>query len=169
MKFRITPLLLLPIAIILYGAYSGLFESGNEGWGALFLMGFIGLGLISLILYLISRAIFKTKIRTQIIVELLLIGVLLFYIYKRSGEKKIVLPSNYDSHVVMVYGVDKQRRLSKIFFTNKITIKVPKNGIVLTSSSFNDKYYPRASFFDERLGLLDEISINSDNGVRKEI
>ena len=61
----------------------------------------------------------------------------------------------------MVYGVDKQRRLSKNFFTNKITIKVPRNGIILTSSSFNDKYYPRASFFDERLGPLDKIFINS--------
>jgi hypothetical protein len=161
MKLKITPLLILPIGLIIYGVYGGLFESGEEGWGTLFLMVFIGMGLVSIILYAISRMIFKTKVRTQIIVESAVIAGLMFYIYKRSGEKEILLPANYKDYVVIVYDVNKAKRLKKNILTNKLKIKVPSNGIVLTSSKFDEKYYPRASFIDEKLGPLDKILTDS--------
>ena len=150
----------MPVALIIYGAFSGLFEPSQQGYGALFFLGIIGLGMLSLILYAISRAVFKSNFRFQIISEAAIILTTIFIVYKRSGEKQFLLPSNYADYVAVVYGVDNSARLKKSIFTNKLKIKVPPNGIVLTSSKYNESY-PRETFFDEKLGPIEDIFIDT--------
>lgn len=134
MKYKITPLLVVSIVLILLGIYFILPTSdSNLAPLAGFLL--VIAGISCLIPYFLLRTIFKTKIRVRIIIELCLLitGVFIYY----QATEKIVLhvPHNFQGPILMIYGVDKKPELkAKHFFSRNIDITVPESGIIITSN-----------------------------------
>ena len=134
MKYKITPLLIISIGLILFGIY--FFVSGRGGnLGPM--VGIISAisGIICLLPYFLLRRVFKLNIWRQIITELFLILIAVF-IYYRGNEKVILhLPRNFQGHIFVVYGVDNKPKLqAKGFFSHNIDIDVPESGIIFTST-----------------------------------
>jgi hypothetical protein len=152
MKFKPTPLFIVSIGLILFGLYMLLFvDPGEEGWGTLFTMMIGGAGIAGLVIYVIFRATFKTKVWTQAGIEIILIISVLYFGYKKNGHYEFHLPHNYRGYVLLVYGVDHAPKMKKPFYTNKIKLSIPVSGIILTSSSPNDNYINPAVFLDSTL------------------
>jgi len=80
MKLKITPLLLFSIGLFLYGLYLVYLFRKDGSWGMLAAIVTTACGIAAFILYLISRAIFKSRIRTEVIVELIIIAAVVIYV-----------------------------------------------------------------------------------------
>jgi len=158
-QLKPTPLLIVSIGLILYGLYMLIFvDPGEEGWGTLFAMVIGGAGILGLIVYAVLRASLKAKIWTQVSIETILIVGLLYFGYRKSGAFQFQLPHNYRGYVILVYGVENTPKLKTPFYSNKIKLKVPESGIILTSSYPNDNYSGPALFFDSTLGEIRKLS-----------
>jgi len=150
-----TPLLIISIGLIFYGVYMLIFvDPGEEGWGSVIALVSGGMGIFSFIVHTILRVLFKTKIWTQVGIETVLILGILYFGYTKSGAFQFQLPHNYRGYVILVYGVDNTPKLRTRFYSNKIKLKVPESGIILTSSYPNDNYSDQALFFDSTLGEI---------------
>lgn len=115
-KLKLTPLLLVSTALVLYGLYMLIFvDPGVEGWGTLFAMVTGGAGIAGLVIYGILRAIFKTKIWRQVVIEAVLIVGVWYFVYKKTGNYEFHLPHNYRGYVIVVYGVDNASKLRTPF------------------------------------------------------
>lgn len=148
MKLKLTPFLIVSVGLFLYGLYVlFLVNPGEEGWGTLAGMVITGFAVGLFVIYIIFRAVFKSKIWTQTGIEAILLSAALFFYYKSEGEFLFALPKNFKGHVLVVYNVQGQPALPTSFFTNKVKVTVPVSGIVLTSSSpLNEKYYHGGTF-----------------------
>ena len=139
--FKPTPLLIISIGTIIYAAYLLVFNNNvhdPEGWSILAAISFFVGAIIGLTLYFILRVVFKKKMWTQVVTELLIITAFVFFVYKETGYKSLEASPNYNGFVMLIYGVGNAPKLSKPIFSNKIEIKIPKSGIVVTSSSSQD-------------------------------
>ena len=157
-KIRPTPLFIISIGLILVGLYlliSG--DKGEEGWGYLSALVFIGLGGAGLFVYVSLRSIFKAKIWRQSFAEIALILILLYIGYKRKGSYLFQLPHNYRGYVILVYGIEKAPKLKKTFYSNKTKIAVPASGIMLTSSLPDDNFNELPIFSDSTLGKIERL------------
>jgi hypothetical protein len=158
MKLKPTPVFLVSVGLILYGLYMLIFvDPGEEGWGTLFAMVIGGTGIAGLVVYAILRAALKKKIWTQVGIETVLIIVVLYFFYKKSGIYEFRLPHNYRGYVIVVYGVDNASKLKTPIYSNKIKFNVPLSGIILTSSLPNDNYSDPAVFLDSTLGEIHKL------------
>ncbi|MBL0154194.1 MAG: hypothetical protein IPP93_12170 [Chitinophagaceae bacterium] len=153
-----TPLLIISIGLFLYGLFMNMFgDSGEEGWGSLVAMILCGAGIAGLVVFSILRLTLKSRIWTQVLIEVVIIAGLAFYFYKKSGKYEFLLPHNYRGYVVVVYGVDHASKLKKPFFRNKIKLYVPSSGIILTSGKPSDNYDDPAIFLDSTLGEIQNL------------
>jgi hypothetical protein len=160
MKFKPTPLFLVSIGLLLYGLYMLIFvDPGEEGWGTLIAMVIGGAGIAGLVVYAILRAALKTKIWIQVGIETVLIIGVLYFGYKKSGFYEFHLPHNYRGYVIVVYGVDNASKLKTPFYSNKIKLKVPSSGIILTSSLPIDNYSDPAVFLDSTFGEIHKLPV----------
>jgi len=158
-QLKPTPLLIVSIGLLLYGLYMLIFvDPGEEGWGTLFAMVIGVAGILGLIVYTFLRATLKTKIWTQVSIETVLIVGLLYFGYRKSGAFQFQLPHNYRGYVILVYGVENTPKLKTPFYSNKIKLKVPESGIILTSSYPDENYSDPALFFDSTLGEIHKLS-----------
>lgn len=83
MKIKITPLFICAIVLAISGIYL-LLTIGDGSWGSLAALFVIGVGIISFIVYLIFRLLFKTKVKTQMLIEIILIAVAaILYLFLR--------------------------------------------------------------------------------------
>jgi hypothetical protein len=149
MKFRITPLLILSIALILFGIPFILnLIGGNLGPPVGMLL--IVVGLICLLLHFILGKFFKTKFRNQFIAELSLI-IIIGLIYYRYNEKVILhLPKKFQGYITLVYGADKKPKLQgNNILTPNIDLTVPPSGIILTSSKYSKSFIVVDSSYGE--------------------
>lgn len=158
MKLKPTPLFLASAGLILYAVYLLIFaDPGEEGWGTLAALVLGGAGIVGLVVYALMRSFFKTRIWTQVITEVILIGGLFYFVYKKSGKYAFRLPHNYRGYVILVYGVDDAPKLTTIFYSNRIKLSVPPSGIILTSGSPNDNYSDPAIFLDSTTGKIQDL------------
>ena len=85
MKIKITPLFITAIGLILYGLYLWFIVFPKDtSWSKLAALVVFVTGIISLGVYLLLRRILRTKIWTQLWLELILIAAVVFYIYVRT-------------------------------------------------------------------------------------
>ena len=81
----------------------------------------------------------KEKFLNQIIIELVLIIIIVFCVYRKNEKILLHLPENFTGDIIVVYEVDKAPKLeSTSFFNPNIHVKVPENGKIFTSN--NRKY-----------------------------
>ena len=106
------------------------------GWGEFAVIVFIGFGVLGLIIDFgiqrISKSYFKT-IGTEII---LIFVVGLIYSYSQRTKTLIISDSPTSNYIVTVYGVNEKPKLTDKFLPWSYEVKVPANGILLTSSAF---------------------------------
>jgi hypothetical protein len=157
MKLKLTPFFIVSVGLFLYGLYVWFIaDPGEEGWGTLAGMIITGFSVGLFVVYLIFRAIFKTKFWTQTGIEAFLLAGALFYFYKAEGEFLFALPKNYQGHVLVLYNVEGQPALPTRFISNKVKVTVPPSGVVLTSSlPLNDKFYHDGTFTEDGKDIND--------------
>jgi hypothetical protein len=144
-RIKPTPLFIISIGLILFAIYTLLFFKDPEGWGILGAIIFVSGGLIGLIIYLVLRVLCKTKVWTQIILEIIIIASLIFYDFKRDSFKEIEIPTNFNGFVLIIYGVQNSPKLTIPFYSNKVKLNIPESGIISTSSDINDIKITRVS------------------------
>ena len=135
---RFTPFLILSVASIIYAVYI-LIKETNLGWGYFVVFALV---IIGIILFTIDFGIKKwlKNYKKIFITELTLsVLVILFYNYKFNRTKTLVIPSEFnESYVTIIYGVENSKDLSISALTWNKRIEIPKSGILLTSSDFNE-------------------------------
>ncbi len=63
----------------------------------------------------------------------------MFYGYKFNRRKTLIIPTEFEkSYVTIIYGVENSKDLSISALTWNKKIEIPKSGILLTSSDFNE-------------------------------
>jgi len=147
---KITPFLILSISSIIYAIFIVVKER-NLGWG---FFAVIALILIGILLFAIDFGLkkwlnnYKKVFLSQLIV--ILIGVVMYNYQFRT--QTLIIPSDFDKeYVTIIYGVGNSKDLSISAFTWNKKIEIPKSGILLTSSDFNEN--------------LRETDIKMDSGI----
>ena len=148
---KITPFLILSIASIIY-AIVIVIKERDLSWGIFVVVGLIGIGIL---LFGIDFGLkkwlknYKKIFLTELALALL---VVVLYGYKFNRTKTLIIPTEFDkSYVTIIYGVENSKDLSISALTWNKKIEIPKNGILLTSSDFNEN--------------LRETEIKMDSGI----
>ena len=148
---KITPFLILSIASIIY-AIVIVIKERDLSWG-IFVV--VGLFVIGILLFGIDFGLkkwlknYKKISLTELALALL---VVVIYVYKFNRTKTLIIPTEFDkSYVTIIYGVENSKDLSISALTWNKKIEIPKNGILLTSSDFNEN--------------LRETEIKMDSGI----
>tara|TARA_R110001606_G_scaffold398817_1_gene579074 strand:+ start:162 stop:818 length:657 start_codon:yes stop_codon:yes gene_type:complete len=135
---KITPFLILSISSIIYAIFIVIKER-NLGWGFFMVLTLIVGGII---LFAIDFGLkkwlknYKKIFLTQLALALL---VIVFYGYKFNRTKTLIIPTEFEkSYVTIIYGVENSKDLSISALTWNKKIEIPKSGILLTSSDFNE-------------------------------
>ena len=101
----------------------------------------------------------KEKFLNQIIIELVLIIIIVFCVYRKNEKILLHLPENFTGDIIVVYEVDKAPKLeSTSFFNPNIHVKVPENGKIFTSN--NRKY--NIIIIDSSKGKINKIKPGYD-------
>ena len=135
MKYRPTPLNIASGLVIGFSIYAAI-NPGPEGWGILALFYVFPFGVIGLFFdFFLQKT--ATKYRQTFLIESLVIGGLFIWYASTQRTKTLIIPDHLPTkYIVTIYGVDKAPKLPKGLFTWSYEVKVPENGILLTSSDF---------------------------------
>jgi len=96
------------------------------------------LGGLCLGLYFAFKALFKTKMWGQVIIEAVLILLVFFFISKLTGKTILHPAPNYHGYIFVVDGVNGKPELKpKSILDRNTDVFVPDSGIVFTSSAIN--------------------------------
>ncbi|NVK51506.1 MAG: hypothetical protein HWD85_01130 [Flavobacteriaceae bacterium] len=148
---KITPFLILSIACIIYAIFIVIKER-ELSWG---IFAVVGLIVIGILLFGIDFGLKKwlKKYKKIFLTELALVLLLVvIYGYKFNRTKTLIIPTEFDkSYVTIIYGVENSKDLSISTLTWNKKIEIPKSGILLTSSDFNEN--------------LRETEIKMDSGI----
>jgi len=97
---------------------------------------------------------YKKIFLTQLALALL---VIVFYNYKFNRTKTLIIPTGFEkNYVTIIYGVENSKDLSISALTWNKKIEIPKSGILLTSSDFNQ------NLRETDMKLYSGIYLNSD-------
>lgn len=135
---KITPFLILSISSIIYAIFIVIKER-NLGWGFFAVIALVAIGIL---LFGIDFGLkkwlknYKKIFLTELTLVLL---VIVIYGYKFNRTKTLIIPTEFDkNYVTIVYGVENSKDLSISALTWNKNIEIPKSGILLTSSDFNE-------------------------------
>jgi hypothetical protein len=135
---KITPFLILSISFIFYAIFIVATER-DLSWG---IFAVIGLIIAGIVLFAIDFGLKKwLKNYKKIFISQLTLSlfVILIYNYKFNRTKILILPSAFNKeYVTIIYGVENSKDLSISAITWNKNIEIPKDGILLTSSNFNE-------------------------------
>lgn len=135
MKKISTPFAFILILIVIYS----LNVLSTDEWGIVFIL-YIGVpsALLIFIFDLVLRKHVKSQIKIfQIQILLIAIGVGIYLYGKRV--KTLEIQSNFNSKFIsIVYEVDNEKELGISMFQWWKTIEIPNDGILFTSSDFNE-------------------------------
>tara|TARA_R110002049_G_scaffold274592_1_gene452511 strand:+ start:11 stop:667 length:657 start_codon:yes stop_codon:yes gene_type:complete len=135
---KITPFLILSISSIIYAIFIVIKER-NLGWG---FFAVIALIVIGILLFVVDFGLKKwlKNYKKLFLTELaLLLLVVVVYNYKFNRTKTLIIPTEFNkSYVTIIYGVENSKDLSISALTWNKKIEIPKSGILLTSSDFNE-------------------------------
>lgn len=155
MKYRLT-VLNLAAGILIAGTIINTIIhneklSSGEGWGILFMIGLIGVGIVGFILDFFVQIFTntlnrKSRNRTRNIIGVIVL--LSVYYYTRYQSRSIIVnvPEGYDGIVALVCNVPNQPRIKRNIFTLNAEIDLPANGIIWTSSVLRDNDIPYTDF-----------------------
>jgi hypothetical protein len=137
MKYKLTPFNIVSIGIIIVSIWSAIY-SGPEGWGVLVTLFLLPIGILGLFIdYLIRSEI--TKYKRVLIIETLVLLLIAFCYSLTEKSKTLIIPDKLTSnYIVTIYGVKNAPKLPINIWTWNYEIKIPKNGILLTSSTFEN-------------------------------
>jgi hypothetical protein len=135
---KITPFLILSLSSIVYAIFI-VATTRDLSWG---IFAVIALIIAGIILFVIDFGLkkwlknYKKIFITQLTLSLFII---LIYNYQFSRTKTLILPSDFNKeYVTIIYGVENSKDLSISAITWNKKIEIPKEGILLTSSNFNE-------------------------------
>jgi hypothetical protein len=135
---KITPFRILSISSIIYAIFIVIRER-NLGWG---FFAVIALIVIGILLFVVDFGLKKwlKNYKKLFLTELaLLLLVVVVYNYKFNRTKTLIIPTEFNkSYVTIIYGVENSKDLSISALTWNKKIEIPKSGILLTSSDFNE-------------------------------
>jgi hypothetical protein len=139
MKYKITPLNTLVVIGITYviGSY---ILAKNDPMGFMFLsvIVVIPICLAILIIDWVIQIVAKTYGKI-IFTELLLMCLLIVFFQYRERTKTLLISDNpKEQYVTIIYGVENAPQLPVNFFTWEYEVKIPKNGVLLTSTERTD-------------------------------
>ena len=142
---EISPLFILMIISILYAIYIVFTESDGQGWELLVVFALIGFAILFLIVDLLLKKFVKNW-KKVILIESGMV-LLLFGWYQYQNRSLIFeLPKNFSQdYVTVIYNVDNTGDLGINALTWRKKIKVPEDGIILTSSGISENL-PRTGF-----------------------
>jgi len=136
MRYRPTPLNIVSGLLIGFSIYSAI-RPGPMGFGIMALLYVLPIGLIGLVADFFLQKFQKSYIRT-FTVEVLFIGLVAFGYSWTQRTKTFIIPDKLSSnYIVTIYGVDTAPKLPLDFLTWNYEIKMPDDGILLTSSNFS--------------------------------
>jgi energy-coupling factor transporter transmembrane protein EcfT len=134
---KITPFLILGISLIIWSIYG--FVTDGTGWGG---VAAIAIFIFALIILAIDFGLkkFLKKYKKIFLTELIIALITIFlYNYRFSRTKTLIIPSDFNKeYVTIIYDVENSKDLSISAITWNKKIGIPKNGILLTSSDFNE-------------------------------
>ncbi len=122
-------------------------ESDGQGWGLLLAFALIGFGIGFLIVDLLLKKFLKNW-KKVFLIESGIVFLLISWYQYQNRKLILELPQNFSKeYVTIIYSVKNEKELGITPFTWKKEIKVPKNGILLTSSEI-DENLPKTDFRD---------------------
>ncbi|RZN79060.1 MAG: hypothetical protein EVB11_13000 [Winogradskyella sp.] len=134
---RITPFSILAIAIGIY-CVVGMFED-EMGWGFIFALVAIPLALIIWFVDVGLKKWLKNYKKIFLTEITLVFLVILIYGYKFNRTKTLIIPTEFEkNYVTIIYNVENSKDLSISALTWNKSIEIPKSGILLTSSEFEE-------------------------------
>jgi len=147
---KITPFLILSILSII-GAIYIIIKERNLGWGFFLVFALIAIGIILFIIdFGLKKWLKNSKKIFKVQLSLSLIAIIIYSYQFRT--KTLIIPSDFDKeYVTIIYGIENSKDLSITAFTWNKKIKIPPDGILLTSSDFTEN--------------LQETDIKTDSGI----
>jgi len=139
--YRLTPLNIVCILAVLlpfYVFFADITSSSPEGWGYLAFILFVPPAVLGLIVdFAIQR--FSRRYLWTFLLECALLIPLILFLGQRGGTRTFVVPEGMEKRfVVTMYGAGGAPATANGFFHWNVTVDVPQNGIVLTSTRFGD-------------------------------
>jgi hypothetical protein len=137
MKYRPTPLNILSTLVIISSVWELVEnEGGAFGFGVLWVIIATGISVFGLFIDLIIQK-FSSRYYWILGIETLLILVAAtLYYYSQRTKTLVISDLPTIKHIVTVYGVDNRPKLSDKLLPWSYKIRVPDDGIILTSSPF---------------------------------
>jgi hypothetical protein len=152
MKYRLTPLNIvcgLTFGLAIYSAV----EPGPFGWGYLMTIYLIPFIVIGLLADLILQKLLPNYLLT-LVIELCILTVIYFAFCWTQRTKTLIIPDKLQSqYVATIYDVENSAKLPDGW---NYEIKVPTNGILLTSSTFD------SDLSETKIKTYSGINLNSD-------
>ncbi len=135
---KITPFLILSISSIIYAIFIVIKER-NLGWGFFAVIALIVIGILLFVVDIGLKKWLKNYKKLFLTELALLLLVVVVYNYKFNRTKTLIIPTEFNkSYVTIIYGVENSKDLSISALTWNKKIEIPKSGILLTSSDFNE-------------------------------
>jgi hypothetical protein len=133
---KITPFLIIGILSIVFAIYKWIYDSNGLGMISVYLLFIVGI--IALLVDFGFRKWLKTFKKIAFI-ELIIIGILISANqYKYNRVKTLEIPTDLSNqYVTIIYGVNGQPELEITDFTLSKNIKIPDNGILMTSTEYD--------------------------------
>lgn len=156
MKRILTPFLFIVIAIIIYSIYT-LFTD-DSGWGIIFAVYAIP---VVLLIWLFDFGLKKYTKSSKFLlgIEFLIIAIAIGIYQYGERVKTLEIPSQSEiKFVTIIYGVDKEKDLGISVFHWFKTIQIPNDGILFTSSDFEENLPLTKIKFDSGVYLDSEES-----------
>lgn len=130
---------------------------GPMGLGFMALLYVLPVGLFGFLADIFLQKFQKSYI-TTFVIEILFIGLVVFGYSWTQRSKTFILPDKLSSnYIVTIYGVDTAPKLPFDFLTWNYQIKIPENGILLTSSNFS------RDLPETQMKTYSGIDLNSEN------
>jgi hypothetical protein len=155
MKYKITPLNIVAVAAIIYMFIDYLRTEDPAGLGLLAVIyvfvGGIGVLLIDLLIQWVAK-----EYKKIIPIEMLMIAGLAFWIASMERTKTWLIPENFgEGYVTVIYDMEGAEKLPVNSFTWSYEVKIPKSGVLLTATKFEDDL-PKTDIKTYTGAILDE-------------
>ncbi|MCU0391535.1 MAG: hypothetical protein MUE81_10485 [Thermoflexibacter sp.] len=155
MKYKITPFNVIAVALTLFAFIDYLRTKDPTGLGLLAVIyvlgGVVGVLLVDFLIQWLAK-----EYKKIIPIEMLMLGVVVFWIASMERTKTWLIPENFgEGYVTVIYDMEGAEKLPIHSFTWSYEIKIPESGILLTSTKFEDDL-PKTDIKTYTGAVLDE-------------
>ena len=139
MKYKITPFNIISAGLILLSTWTAI-NPDPEGWGFFFaLILILPIAVIGLLIDYFLQKSLTDNYKKVFFIEIIIVILAVFSLSTTYRTKTFIIPDKLVSnHIVTVYGIENTPKLPINSLTWNCEIKIPENGILLTSSSYDD-------------------------------